>query len=171
MKRISVLALALLAPVVMFAQVPGTTPGTALLKRLGLTDDQVAKASAIVSTTETTIKDDMVHIRLLEAQIDDAIMPSTAKPDMNVVNKLVDQEMQLRGDMQKALLSAKVQLIQIMGRDNFERYWRSLRLELAHGGRGAFRAPMMRGFAFRGAQGPQGAPGPQGGPAPAPAKP
>ncbi len=126
MKRITVVALALLTPVVMFAQVPPDRSALAL-KQFGLADDQVTKIGDIVKTAETKVKDDKIHLGLLKAQIKDAILPSTATPDMAAIDKLVDQESQLRGDMEKAILSAEVQLIQIMGRDNFERYFQIIR--------------------------------------------
>ena len=138
MKRITVFALALLAPVVMFAQVPPDRAALAL-KRLGLTSDQVTKVNDITKATETTIKDDRIHLKLLQAQIQDAILPSTATPDMAAIDKLVDQESQLRGNMEKALLSAEVQLIQIMGRDNFERYFQMIRARFGMGGQRAMR--------------------------------
>ena len=132
MKKITVVALALLTPVVMFAQVPPDR-GTIALKRMGMTDDQVSKITAIVKTAETKVKDDKIHIGLVKAQIKDAILPSTAALDMAAIDRLVDQETQLRADMEKSVLSAEVQLIKIMGRDDFEAYFRLIRAELGMG--------------------------------------
>lgn len=166
MKRIPMLAMALLVPVVLFAQTP-LDRNAAALKRLGLTDDQAAKVEAVVTATRTKVKDDLVHIRLIKAQIDEAILPSTAQPDMGAVGKLVDQQSQLRADMEKSLLSAEVQLIQIMGRENFQKYYRSLRLELGLGERSrmAFKGRFGRDMPFRAAQppAPPAPPAPQGG--------
>lgn len=179
MKRITVLALALLTPVVMFAQVPPDR-GALALKRMGMSDDQVTKITAIVKTAETKVKDDKIHISLIKAQIKDAIMPSTAALDMAAIDKLVDQEVQLRADMEKTVLSAEVELIKIMGRDDFELYFRMIRAEFGMGSsrsmqefRGMqmwarFHGSMMPGaapYAWRnGAQPPAG----QGGQGPAP---
>jgi hypothetical protein len=182
MKRITVLALALLTPVVMFAQVPPDR-GALALKRMGMSDDQVTKITAIVKTAETKVKDDKIHIGLIKARIKDAIMPSTAALDMAAIDKLVDQEAQVRADMEKTVLSAEVELIKIMGRDDFESYSRMIRAELGMGStmsmqdfRGMqmwarFHGSMMSGaapYAWRkGAQPPAG----QGGQGPAPSGP
>ncbi|HUX36973.1 MAG TPA: hypothetical protein VMV44_03655 [Rectinemataceae bacterium] len=155
MKRLLVFAVAALAPAILFAQVPADR-GSALYKRMGLTDSQVAQVTKIMQDTETVVRDARIHVRLLKAQIDEAILPSSAKPDMEAIGKLVDQESQIRATMEKSLLSAEVQLIQIMGRDNFERYFHSLMRGFAMGeGRDGQvfrgrpmqgRGPLMGGF-------------------------
>jgi Spy/CpxP family protein refolding chaperone len=148
MQRFPALVLAALIPFAIHAQTmpkgpgdrsaegPGAWPAdrsTLILKQLALTDAQISQVQSIVQTAEKTIKDDRIQVRLIKAQIDAAILPSTAKPDMAVIGKLVDQQSQLRGDMEKARLSAKIQLIQIMGRDNFEKYSRALLSRLGAG--------------------------------------
>ena len=130
MKRVLLSVFAVMFPVVLFAQMPFGGGDDGILKRMNLSDAQITQVQGIVKATETTIRDDMVHLRLLRAQIDDAILPSTAKPDMDAIDKIVDQESQLRGDMEKAFLSAEVQLIGIMGRDDFEQYSRFIRAHM-----------------------------------------
>ncbi|MFZ4616407.1 MAG: Spy/CpxP family protein refolding chaperone [Rectinemataceae bacterium] len=118
------------------AERPGAWPADRsafILQQLALTDAQISQVQSIIQTAEKTIRDDRIQVRLIKAQIDAAILPSTAKPDMAAIGKLVDQQSQLRGDMEKALLSAKIQLIQIMGRDNFEKYSRALLSRLGAG--------------------------------------
>ena len=129
MRKIPMVAMALLFPVVLFAQAP-LARGSTALKRMGLTDDQISKVNDIVKSTETEIRDDMIHIKLIKAQIDEEILPSTAKPDMGKIDKLIEQESKLRGDIERATIDAEVQLIQIMGSDNFQQYYRELRFGL-----------------------------------------
>ncbi|MEI6385851.1 MAG: hypothetical protein WCQ50_04395 [Spirochaetota bacterium] len=148
MKRIPAFVLAALIPFAISAQMMPRGPAdrsaersgawpadrsALVLKKLALTDAQISQVQTIIQTAEKTIKDDRIQIRLIKAQIDAAILPSTAKPDMAAIGKLVDQESQLRGDMEKALLSAKIQLIQIMGRDSFEKFSRALAPRLGAG--------------------------------------
>jgi len=142
MKRFLVFATALMIPALSFAQVPQDR-GTKLLHDLNLSDAQIAQVQAVEQKARTTIKDDLVHLKLLRAQINEAILPSDAKPDLAAINKLVDQQVQLRGDMEKTLLAAKVQLMGIMGKDSFDKYAKVLH----------------RGFGMRGFRGGMNVPG------------
>ncbi len=165
MKRLFVFAVAALAPAILFGQIPADR-AAAQFKRMGLSDSQVAQVTKVVQDTETLVRDARIHIRLIKAQIDEAILPSTAKPDMEAIGKLVDQETQLRATMEKSLLSAEVQLIQIMGRDNFQRYFRVIMRDfvLGNDGRGLRgrpmqgKAPWMGGFVAPQSGGQGGAP-------------
>ena len=148
MKRLLVFAAAILIPALSFAQIPQDR-GTKLLRDLGLSDAQIAQVQDVENKARTAIKDDLVHLRLLKAQINEAMLPSNAKPDLAAINKLVDQKAQLRGDMEKTFLAAKVQLMGIMGKDSFDKYARVVRREFGMGGfrgghgMGGFKGPMM----------------------------
>lgn len=123
MKRLVLFLFALVLPAALFAQ---NQPGneTKMLKQLGLDDSQVSQVMDIQKKTMTTVRQDMVHLRLLKAQVAQALLP--ARVDMQAVNDLVNQEAQSRADVQKARLGARVQLRQIMGDDNFHVYARHL---------------------------------------------
>jgi hypothetical protein len=79
----------------------------------------------IQSKTATTVRQDAVQLRLLRAQMDKALLPTTV--DMQAVNALITQMSQTRADMQKATVGARVQLRQLMGDDNFRSYVAYLR--------------------------------------------
>jgi Spy/CpxP family protein refolding chaperone len=129
MKRILAIAFAALIPLALFAQAAPMAPAMQmhkfreadLLKSFQLSDAQIAQVKAIEQATRTTVKNDMVHLRLVRAQINDLLL-TTDKPDVQAIDKLIDQGTQLRGEMQKALVAARIQLVQIMGKDNFEKY-------------------------------------------------
>ena len=78
----------------------------------------------IQKKTMTTMRQDRVHIRLLKAEMAQALLP--ANVDMQAVNNLITQEAQTRADIQKARVGARVQLRQIMGDDIFHMYVRHL---------------------------------------------
>jgi hypothetical protein len=80
-----------------------------------------------------------------------ALLPVSGNVDLAPINKLIDQKAQLRAEMEKALVSARVQLTQIMGKDNFDKFFRELREFMPRGDRfgmgdGGFkRGPMGNG--------------------------
>jgi hypothetical protein len=111
----------LLLPVALFAQSPRDQE-TAMLKKLGLNDAQVAQVLDIQGKTQTTIRQDAVQLRLLHAQMEKALLP--AAPNMQDVNGFITQIAQTQTDMMKAFVSARVQLRQIIGDDNFPVYTR-----------------------------------------------
>ena len=90
----------------------------------GLNDTQISQVMDIQKKTMTTMRQDRVHIRLLEAKMAQALLP--ANVDMQAVNNLITQEAQTRADIQKARVGARVQLRQIMGDDIFHMYGRHL---------------------------------------------
>ena len=106
----------LLLPMALFAQSPKDKE-TTMLKKLGLNDSQVVQVLDIQGKTEATIRQDAVQLRLLHAQMDKALLPTT--PNMQEVNGYVTQMGQTRADMMKAFVGARVQLRQIIGDDNF----------------------------------------------------
>jgi len=124
MKRILPVFFALILPMAGFAQ-SAQGPETKMLKQLGLTDAQVSQVMDIQGKTRTGVRADAVQLRLLRAQLDKALLPSTV--DMQGVNTLITQMGQVRVDMQKTLVAARVQLRQIMGDDNFRAYTRYIR--------------------------------------------
>ncbi|MEI6874236.1 MAG: hypothetical protein WCL50_03800 [Spirochaetota bacterium] len=126
MKRFLVFLMAALVPALAFAQLP-QDKGAAFLKRLNLSDAQISQVQGIEKSTVATIKGARVHLRLLRAQINEALLPSNAKPDTQAINRLIDQQAQLRADMEKALVAARIQLAQIMGQETFDRYAQVLR--------------------------------------------
>jgi hypothetical protein len=155
MKRFLTVLLVLLVPVAIFAQGRrGDESG--LLKGFGLSDAQVAQVTQIENATREVAKADMTHIRLVNAQIQEALLP--ASPDLQAINALIDKKAQLRAEIQKSLLSARVQLTKLMGADNFAKYRRFVMGPMRNGARG-MRRPWMEG-------GMPPAPMMQGGPAP-----
>jgi Spy/CpxP family protein refolding chaperone len=125
MKRFVPIVLALcLVPVTAFAQAGKYDP-TAALKKLGLNDDQVAQAVGIQKTTRSAIRSDLTHIRLVQAQIAEALLP--ANPDSQAITALIEKKGQLRIDIEKNRMSERLQLVKILGQDNYEKLVRFAR--------------------------------------------
>lgn len=131
MQKLVIVALVTLIPLTLFAQVPTSKPmdpyptkdrQMALLKSFKLSDVQIAQILNIEKTTRSAVQGDFAHIKLLNAQIRVALLPSNANPDLQAIDKLIDQKTQFRADAEKAFAAAKVQLTQIMGEDNFSRF-------------------------------------------------
>lgn len=123
MKRLIPFFFMLVLPTALFAQNQAGGE-TKMLKQFGLDDTQISQVMDIQKKTMTTVRQGLVHIRLLKAQMAQDLLP--AKVDMQAVNDLINQEAQTRADMQKAFVGARVQLRQIMGDDNFRMYVRHL---------------------------------------------
>ena len=124
MKRLIPLLIVLILPTALFAQ---GQPGheAKMLTKFGLNDTQISQVMDIQKKTMTTVRQDRVNIRLLKAQIAQALLPVNA--DMQAVNNLITQEAQRRADIQKAIVGGRVQLRQIMGDDIFAMYVRHLK--------------------------------------------
>jgi Spy/CpxP family protein refolding chaperone len=156
MRKLCILALVAFIPLAAFAQSPAAKPADRqdeLLKSFKLSDAQIAQVRDIEKTARTTIESDFAHLQLLNSQIKVALLPASGNVDLPAVNKLIDQKAQLRAEMEKAMVAAKVQLTQIMGKDNFDKYFRDLRSRMPRGG----------GFGMKGrGRGPAGD-SPQGG--------
>jgi hypothetical protein len=134
MKKTALMTLLVLLPLALFAQAQ-RAPERKLLQQLGLTDSQVSQVLDIEGRTRDTLRQGAAQVRLLQAQIEKAMVAGTV--DMQAVNGLVDQLSQARAGMQKTFLAARVQLQQILGPDNMRLYMRSMRQQLAHGFRHA----------------------------------
>jgi len=130
MKRLLPVLFALVLPVAAFAQ-SAQGPEARMLKQLGLTDAQVSQVMDIQGKTQTSMRANAVQIRLLRAQLDKALLPATV--DMPGVNTLITQIGQVRVDMQKTMVAARVQLRQIMGDEAFYAYTRYIRREMRGG--------------------------------------
>jgi len=146
----------LVLPVALFAQSPKTQE-TTMLKGFGLNDSQIAQVLDIQDKTRTTMRQDVVQIRLLRAQMEKALLPTN--PNMQDVNGLITQISQARADLMKALVGARVQVRQIIGDDNFPAYTRFI-MRSYRGGEG--RGAGMFGGAQGGREGPGGRVGPGG---------
>ena len=120
MKRLVPLVF-LLLPMALFAQSPKEQE-TAMLKKLGLNDSQVTQVLDIQGKTQTTINQDAAQLRLLNAQMEKALLP--VAPNMQEINGYITQIAQTRADPMKISVSARVQLRQISGDDNFSDYTR-----------------------------------------------
>ncbi len=138
----------LVLPAALFAQGPKDAE-SAMLKKLGLNDSQVAQVLDIHSKTQATVRQDRVQLRLLRAQLDKALLP--ANPNMQEVNGYIAQMTQTHADLMKAYVSARVQLRQILGDDNFPVFFRFMRrgYDLGYPGGGG----MMGGGGSRGMMG------------------
>jgi hypothetical protein len=150
MKRL-IPILFLVLPLVAFAQSPMAPKAreTELLKSFGLNDSQIAQVFDIQDKTRATIRQDAVQLRLLHAQMEKALLPTS--PNMQDVNGYISQMAQTQADLMKALVGARVQLRQIVGDDNFPAYTRFIMPRFGfrrpHPGFGMMGSerPMMRG--------------------------
>ena len=154
MRRLFPVLFALILPMAGFAQsAPG--PEGKMLKQLGLTDTQVSQVMDIQGKTRTSVHANAVQLRLLRAQLDKALLPSTV--DMQGVNTLITQMGQVRVDMQKTLVAARVQLRQIIGDDGFRAYTRYIRRSMHPGVGNEARRTMGAGRSHQGAMSNYGA--------------
>jgi hypothetical protein len=139
MKRILLFLFALLLPLSIFAQ-PRQADENGLLQGFGLNDSQIAQVMDIQKTTRDLVKADLTHIRLIQAQISEAMLP--ANPDVAAINALIDKKGAFRSEIEKSLMSARLQLIKLVGKENADKYFnfvmRSIRprLQDRFGGRG-----------------------------------
>jgi hypothetical protein len=126
MKRLIPL-LFLILPVGLFAQGGQGAQGdeNALLKKFGLKDAQVTQVLDIQGKAKTTIEQDAAQLKVLHAQMDKALLP--ANPNMDEVNGDITQISQVRTDLMKTFVGAKVQIRQIIGDDNFPAFARFLK--------------------------------------------
>jgi hypothetical protein len=131
MKRLIPLLFVLVLPTALFAQGQPSHEAK-MLSQFGLTDTQISQVMDIQKKTMITVRQDRVHIRLLKAEMAQALLP--AKVDMQAVNDLINQEAQTKADLQKAMVQAKVQLRQIMGDELFYTYERHLKAMHRHHG-------------------------------------
>jgi len=111
----------LLLPLSIFAQ-PWHMDANRLLKDFGLDDSQISQVMTVQKATEDAVKADLTHIRLSQAQIQEALLP--ANPDLNAINALIDKKGSLRTNIQKTIMAARIQAIKLMGKDNAEKYFR-----------------------------------------------
>ena len=150
MKRL-IPILFLVLPLAAFAQNPMTPKAreTDLLKKFGLNDSQITQVFDIQDKTQATIKQDAVQLRLLHAQMEKALLPTS--PNMQDVNGYISEIAQTQADLMKAFVGARVQLRQIIGDDNFPVYARFIMQRFGfrrpHPGFGMMggERPMMRG--------------------------
>ena len=142
MKRL-IPILFLVLPMALFAQGAQSPRSheTAMLKGFGLSDSQIAQVFDIQDKTRMTIRQDGVQLRLLHAQMEKALLPSS--PNMSDVNGYITQMAQTRADLMKAFVGARVQLRQIIGDDNFPAYGRFIMRQF-HGGSPRMRPPAAR---------------------------
>ncbi len=82
--------------------------------------------------TRDTLRADITHIRLVRAQIAEALLPSASGPDAKAIDALIEMKGQFRIDIDKQIMSARLQLLKIMGDGNFAKYERFVRDELRH---------------------------------------
>lgn len=116
MKRFLPLLFVLLIPATLFAQPRKIDDGTRL-KSLGLSDAQITQVLALQKSTRDTTRADLTHIRLIRAQIAEALLPPS--PDAQAINALIEKEGQLRIDIEKNRMAARIQLEKLVGPDNF----------------------------------------------------
>jgi hypothetical protein len=91
-----------------------------MLKGFGLNDSQIAQVFDIQEKTRTTIRQNAVELRLLHAQMEKALLPTS--PNMQEVNGYIAQMARTRTDLMEAFVGTRVQLRQILGDDNFQTY-------------------------------------------------
>jgi hypothetical protein len=159
MKKVLIAVLVTLIPLAVFAQVqpqankPMMDRQAELLKSFKLSDAQIAQVQDIEKSMRATAKSDRAHIQLLNAQIKVALLPSNANPDVQAIDKLIDQKTQLRADIEKALVSARLQLTQIMGSENCDEL---VRMYMMHRSRFGFFPKETKERQPEGGRGPMG---------------
>lgn len=152
MKRLLPIMVALLLPAALFAQ-GRMLDESSMLKGFGLNDAQISQVQTIESTTRAAVRADLTHIRLVQAQVAEALLPSASGPDASAINALLDKKGQFRTDIDKNLMSARLQLTKIMGNDNYAKYAAFVRAKLRNRirpegmlpGAGARRPPAPQG--------------------------
>ncbi|HUZ17581.1 MAG TPA: periplasmic heavy metal sensor [Spirochaetia bacterium] len=122
MKRYLLVLAMLVVPALSFAQTPQQREAAMLKSRLGLNDSQITQVIDIQRKTMDQVRQDSVHLRLLRAELAEALLPSTV--NQNRVNELIDQTARTRANMQKVLVDARIQLRKVMGDDAFFAYMR-----------------------------------------------
>jgi hypothetical protein len=142
MKRILPFFLALFIPVSIFAQ-PRQGDEKSLLQGFGLNEGQIAQVLGIQKSTRDLIRADMTHIRLIQAQISEALLPAT--PDTAAINALIDKKGALRTEIEKSLMSARLQLVKLVGSENADRYLAFAMRRMAPGPRDRLGALGMMG--------------------------
>jgi len=130
MKRFLPVIFALLLPAALFAQGHPKMDETSMLKGFGLTDAQITQVQTIEKSTREAVRADFTHIRLVQAQIAEALLPGAKGPDVQAINALIDRKGQFRTDIDKVLMSASLQLRQIMGDEHFAQYRRFVMSEM-----------------------------------------
>lgn len=83
-----------------------------MLQSLKLTDDQKTKIQPILDQLKTSVKTAASQMGALETQISQQVTSATM--DQGTLDGLVDQKAKLIGDMMKAKLTAKNQIIAIL---------------------------------------------------------
>ena len=163
MKKLCIATLVTLIPLAMFAQAPAEKPTNRpadrqieLLKSFKLSDAQITQIQDIEKSTRTILESDSAHLQLLNSQIKVALLPVSGSVDLSAINKLIDQKAQLRAEMEKALVSAQVQQTQIMGKDNFNKFFREYREFMPRGDRFGMGGGFKRGPMGNGPEGKRG---------------
>ncbi len=133
MKRL-IPALFLALPVALFAQAPAGTQESAMLKKFGLDDVQIAMVFGIQDSTREAMKGDAVQLRLLHNQMENALR--LTHPDREAVNGYLSRIAERRADLLKTFVGARLQLRQIIGDEHFRLYARLMAHRLALEGRG-----------------------------------
>ncbi len=122
MKRYLLALAVLVVPALAFAQTLQQREATMLKSRLGLNDSQVSQVIDIQHAAMDQVRKDSVDLRLLRAELAEALLPSTV--NQSRVNELIDQTAHTRANMQKVLVDARIRLRKIMGGDAFYAYMR-----------------------------------------------
>ena len=86
-----------------------------MLAKINLTADQKTKIKPILDKLKSDLKDNASQMKDLDKQIHDQVV--SAKMDEDTVNGLVDKKATLIGNMMKAKISAKNQIINILTAD------------------------------------------------------
>jgi Spy/CpxP family protein refolding chaperone len=118
MKKLTMICMALLTLAVGVAAAQpmpmmGARGHDQMLKRFGLTDDQVTQVTALLAKQRTESVPMLAQIKVLDAQIEQAM--TSANTDLKAVNAMVDKKAQIRADIQKQFLAMSVQIHQIVG--------------------------------------------------------
>jgi septal ring factor EnvC (AmiA/AmiB activator) len=139
MKRVTLVLvfLTLLAPALLLAQ-DRQTRADRNLKQLGLTDSQITRVLDLQAKMENAVRQDMVHLRLIRAQIAEALLP--ASPDKQKINRLIDTQTQTRAELEKNLISDQLEIRKVVGEQIYQKMRQSRRDQL----RGTFFGPKRR---------------------------
>jgi hypothetical protein len=130
MKRFLPVLLCFVLPAAVFAQAGNAE--RELLKSFGLGDGDIAQVVSIEKATRQAVRADLVRIRLVRAQIAEALLPSTSGPDAQALNALIEKKGRLRTDIDTTLMSARLRLAKLIGQDSYSKYAQFVKLRARH---------------------------------------
>ncbi len=91
----------------------------AYLESLGLTQNQIQQILQIQNTSRNQIRESTLEMNIFKAQLEKMLY--NAHPDMNKVNKLLEESLKYRLKAETAAIQARVRTREIMGEQAWEK--------------------------------------------------